>query len=325
MSEQVRWGILGAANINHDVIPAIKKAQHSEVVAIASRTLEKAQSQAEQFDIAKAYEGYEQVLNDPTIDAVYIPLANHLHAQWTIHALEAGKHVLCEKPLVLSLEEADAVMAAAKRTGKIVMEGFAYLHQPQTKRVKELVLSGMIGDLRNINGTFSFIFENMEDFRWNPAFGGGSLLDIGSYPVTYAYWLHGLPYEVFGQKRLAKSGVDMAFAGQMHFDDGVVSLIDCSFDQEFFLDMDIRGTQGRIRVDLDGAPQGPQVINVYHDGGVEAIPVESANQYVCQIQNMEDAILGKAAPLISLEDSRNFTKILLALHQSAQANKPITI
>ena len=325
MTPLIQWGILGAANINVDVIPAIKKAGRSEVIALGSRSIEKAQAQARHFGIPAAVGSYQEILDNPAVNAVYIPLANHLHAEWTIRALEAGKHVLCEKPLVLTPEEADSVSAAAQRAGKIVMEAFAYLQQPQTKKVKELILSGIIGDVRMITGTFSFVFENMEDFRWNPAYGGGSLWDIGSYPVSYAYWLHGVPNEVFGHKRLAPSGVDMAFAGQMHYADGVVAQFDCSFDQEFFLDMDIRGTRGRLLVDLDGDPRAAQVIRVYHEGALEQIAVEPANQYVCEIQNMEAAILGEATPLISLQDSKNLVSILTSLHESANMNKPVTI
>lgn len=325
MAQLIRWGILGAANINVDVIPAIKKTGRSEVIVLGSRSLEKAQAQATRFEIPLAVGSYQQVLDNPDVDVVYIPLANHIHAEWTIKALEAGKHVLCEKPLVLTLEEADAVTAAAQRTGKVVMEAFAYLQQPQTKKVRELLQSGIIGDVKVITGTFSFVFENMQDFRWNPAYGGGSLWDIGSYPVSYAYWLQGTPDEVFGHKRLAPGGVDLAFAGQMHYASGVVAQFDCSFDQEFFLDMDIRGTKGRLLVDLDGDPQTTQVIRVYHDGVMEQITVEPANQYVCEVQNMEAAILGEGTPLISLQDSRNLVKILTALHESANLNKPVSI
>lgn len=325
MTQLIRWGILGAANINVDVVPAIKKTGGSEIIVIGSRSLEKAQAQASRFEIPLAVGSYQEVLDNTDVDVVYIPLANHLHAEWTIKALEAGKHVLCEKPLTLTLKEADAVAAAARRTGKLVMEAFAYLQQPQTKKVKELIQSGIIGDVRIITGTFSFVFENMEDFRWKPEYGGGSLWDIGSYPVSYVYWLYGVPSEVYGRKRLAQSNVDMAFAGQIHYADGVIAQFDCSFDQEFFLDMDIRGTKGRLLVDLDGDPQTTQVIRVYHDGIMEEISVEPANQYVCEIQNMEAAILGNASPLISLQDSRNLVKILTALHESANMNKPISI
>lgn len=325
MAQLIQWGILGAANINVDVVPAIQKAGRSEVIALGSRSLEKAQAQASRFDIPLAVGSYQEILDNPDIDAVYIPLANHLHAEWTIKALEAGKHVLCEKPLVLTLEQADSVTATAQRAGKIVMEAFAYLQQPQTRKVKELIQSGIIGDVRVITGTFSFIFENMEDFRWRPEYGGGSLWDIGSYPVSYAYWLHGVPNEVFGHKRLAPSKVDMAFAGQMHYADGVVAQFDCSFDQEFFLDMDIRGTKGRLLVDLDGDPRTTQIIRVYHDGQLQQITVEPANQYVCEIQNMESAILGEDMPLISLQDSRNLLSILTSLHESANLNKPVSL
>lgn len=325
MAQLIRWGVLGAANINVDVIPAIKKAGRSEVIALGSRSLEKAQAQARLFEVPLAVGSYQQVLDNPDVTAVYIPLANHLHAEWTIKALEAGKHVLCEKPLVLTVDEADAVTAAAQRTGKILMEAFAYLQQPQTEKVKELIQSGIIGDVRVITGTFSFVFENMADFRWHPQYGGGSLWDIGSYPVSYAYWLHGMPSELFGHKRLAPSNVDIAFAGQMHYADGVVAQFDCSFDQEFFLDMDIRGTKGRLLVDLDGDPRTTQVIRVYHDGNMQQIAVEPANQYVCEVQNMEAAILGETAPLISLQDSRNLVSILTALHESANLNKPVSI
>lgn len=325
MLQKIRWGILGAANINLDVVPAMQHSLRSEVTAIASRNLEKAQAQATKLGVYHAVEGYDTILADPNIDAVYIPLANHLHVEWTIRALEAGKHVLCEKPLALTVADAIAVAETSRRTGKTLVEAFAYLHQPQTRKVKALVEAGVIGEVRVIKGTFTFLFENKDDFRWSPQCGGGSLWDIGSYPVTYAYWLNGLPQEVYGCKRVTSSGVDLSFAGQMHFSDGAVAQIDCSFDQEFFLDMDIRGTQGRITVDLDGDPQDDQFITVYRGGIIEKLVVEAENQYRCEIGDMERAILDGTQPLISLEDSLNFTRILSALHQSAQVNEPVQI
>ncbi|MCC7206619.1 MAG: Gfo/Idh/MocA family oxidoreductase [Anaerolineae bacterium] len=325
MAQKVRWGILGAANINLDVVPAMQRSPRSEVVALASRTLSKAQAQAARLGIPQAVEGYEAVLADPAIDAVYIPLANHLHVEWTVRALEAGKHVLCEKPLALTVESAKQVVDTAARTGKIAAEAFAYLHQPQTRQVKELVEGGEIGEVRIVKGTFTFPFENMGDFRWNPDYGGGSLWDIGSYPVTYAYWLLGLPNEVYGRRHDAPSGVDMSFAGQMHFDRGAVAQFDCSFDQEFFLDMDIRGTQGRITVDLDGDPKAEQAIAVYHDGDIRRLSVPPENQYFCEVRDIENAILDGVRPLISLDDSLSFARILCALHQSAQTNAPVGI
>ena len=325
MAQKVRWGILGAANINLDVVPAMQRSPRSEVVAVASRALAKAQAQAGKLGIREAVEDYEAILADPEIDAVYIPLANHLHVEWTVRALEAGKHVLCEKPLALTVESAKQVIEAAARTGKVVAEAFAYLHQPQSRQVKALVNGGAIGDVRNVKGSFTFPFENKSDFRWHPEYGGGSLWDIGSYPVTYAYWLLGMPDEVYGRRHDAPSGVDISFAGQMHFDQGATAQFDCSFDQEFFLDMDIRGTQGRITVDLDGDPKAEQFITVYHDGAVRRLSVPAENQYSCEVRDMECAILDGARPLIALDDSLAFTKILCALHQSAQSNAPVGI
>jgi predicted dehydrogenase len=325
MLQKVRWGILGAANINLDVVPAMQRSPRSEVVALASRTLAKAQEQAARLGIPQAVEGYETILADPAIDAVYIPLANHLHVEWTVRALEAGKNVLCEKPLALTVDGAKEVMEAASRTGKVAAEAFAYLHQPQTREVKALVDNGAIGEVRVVKGTFTFPFENQDDFRWNPEYGGGSLWDIGSYPVTYAYWLLGLPYEVYGRRHDAPSGVDMSFAGQMHFGQGVVAQFDCSFDQQFFLDMDIRGTQGRIAVDLDGDPKAEQFIVTYDAGTVRRLGVPPENQYFCEVRDMERAILDGARPLIALEDSLAFAKILCALHESARNNAPVAI
>ncbi|MCB0154133.1 MAG: Gfo/Idh/MocA family oxidoreductase, partial [Anaerolineae bacterium] len=188
MSNKIRWGILSTARINRSLLGPIQAASRSELAAVASRDLSKAQAYATEKGIPQAYGSYEELLADPQIDVIYNPLPNSLHCEWTVKAAEAGKHVLCEKPLVTSLAELDLVEAAAKAHKVTIFEAFMYLHHPQTLRVKEIINNGQLGDLRLINSWFNFFLppENSTNIRLNPTLAGGSLWDVGVYPNSLA-------------------------------------------------------------------------------------------------------------------------------------------
>jgi D-xylose 1-dehydrogenase (NADP+, D-xylono-1,5-lactone-forming) len=209
MTQILRWGILSTARINKALIPPLQSSKRNKLLAVASRSQDKADAYARAKKIKRAYGSYEALLADPEIDVIYNPLPNHLHAEWTIKAVEAGKHVLCEKPLALSLDEVDAIAAAADKHGKIVAEAFAYRAHPQTLKVKEIVDSGKLGKIKMVHGSFTFVMTNPDDYRWKPEMGGGGLWDIGCYPLSYTRTVLGAePLEVFGWQGTAPTGVD---------------------------------------------------------------------------------------------------------------------
>ena len=185
MTKTLNWGLLSTARINNALIPPLQFSKPNHLLAVASRSQENADIYAKEKKISRAYGSYEALLADPEIDVIYNPLPNHLHAEWTIKAVEAGKHVLCEKPLALSVDEVDAIHAAAHKHGRVVAEAFMYRHHPQTLKVQELVQSGSIGTLKLIRGSFSFILDREEDIRLlDPAMGGGSIWDVGDRKST---------------------------------------------------------------------------------------------------------------------------------------------
>ena len=189
---RLRWGLLSTARINRLIIPAIRASARSEVTTVASRSLEKARAYAAEWNIPRVLGSYEALLDDPDIDVIYISLPNSLHVEWTVRALEAGKHVLCEKPLALSVADVDRIVAAAvARTGRTATEGFMYRHHPLTHAVEAIVKSGRLGAIRGFKGAFTFPLTRDGDVRLDPALGGGSLWDVGCYPVSYTCLLAG--------------------------------------------------------------------------------------------------------------------------------------
>ncbi len=241
---------MGTGRINRALITPLNISPRNKLLAVASRTFERAQAYAAEKGIEAAHGSYEALLADPEIDAVYISLPNNLHAEWSIKAAAAGKHVLCEKPLALSVEDVDRIEAAAHRYGVVIAEAFMYRHHPQTLRVVELIHEGAIGRLQLIRGGFTFMIERPEDIRLQPELGGGSIWDVGCYPISYARTAAGgiAPEEVFGWQETSPSGVDTAFFGQMRFPGGVVAQVDCGFNSEFRTVMDFIGDRGRITV-----------------------------------------------------------------------------
>ena len=244
MTDRVlRWGLLGTARINRMVIPPLRVSGGNRLLAVASREAAKAAAYAKEWGIERAHGSYEALLSDPAIDAVYIPLPNHLHAEWAIRAARAGKHVLCEKPLALTVAEVDAMETAARESGVVLAEAFMYRHHPQTLKVKELVDGGAIGAVRFVRGTFSFPLSRPDDVRLRPEWGGGCLWDVGCYPLSFTRFLLGAePVEVFGSQVLGPSGIDETFAGQLVFPGGVLAQVDAGFRSPFRAELEIAGT-----------------------------------------------------------------------------------
>jgi D-xylose 1-dehydrogenase (NADP+, D-xylono-1,5-lactone-forming) len=326
MIRQIQWGILGAARINQALIPAIKKSSRSRLRAVASRDNNKAEVYTREWRIPVAYGSYEALLNDPEIDVVYIPLPNGLHAEWTIRAAQAGKHVLCEKPLALSLEEVDDISAAAASSGVVVTEAFMYRHHPQTLLVKDMVTMGLIGDLVLIRGSFSFDLQRPGDVRFDPLLGGGSLWDVGCYPINYARFIMGAePVSVTGSMVLGKTGVDEVFLGQMCFQREVMASLDSSFRMPYQSFMEFIGRQGIIRVDEPFKPGNRTHILHIENGKRKRIPVRGRDLYRGEVEDMERCVLEKASPRVSLDDSHGNIAAIIALLESAGAGRQVIL
>src|SRR5512138_1497359 len=249
MNKVLNWGLLSTARINDALITPLRASKRNKLAAVASRSQKSGDAYAKEKKIPRAHGSYEALLADPDIDVVYISLPNHLHAQWTIKAVEAGKHVLCEKPLALNVEEVDAIESAARKHGRLVMEAFMYRHHPQTLKAQELVKNGAIGTLKLIRGAFSFMLTHQGDVRLDPAMGGGSIWDVGCYPISYTRTVVGSnPLEVFGWQVTGPTGIDETFSGQMRFENNVLAQFDSSFVIPFRAFMEIVGSEGTLNI-----------------------------------------------------------------------------
>lgn len=326
MTQKLRWGLLSTARINRVIIPPLHASARNELVAVASRDGAKAKKYAQGRNIPRSYDSYEALLADPAIDVIYNPLPNGLHAEWTIKALLAGKHVLCEKPFTVNVAEADAVIQAARQSGKIVAEAFMYRHHPQTHKVKEIVASGALGTLRLMRGVFTFNLERSPDVRLDPALSGGSLWDVGCYPISYARTIAGSePEEVFGWQMTGPTGVDLLFSGQMRFPGNVYAQFDCGFCAPYRAQVEIVGSQATLTVPEPFKPGLENVIYLTRGDDTEQIVIEGQELYMGEVEDMADAILLGKPPHISLADSRGNVAAIVALLESARDGKAVTI
>lgn len=325
MKKLLNWGLLSTARINQALIPPLRASERNSLVAVASRDARRAEAYAKQHAIPRSYGSYEALLADPEIDVVYNPLPNHLHAEWSIRAAQAGKHVLCEKPLALTVNEVDRMTEAAQQSGTILAEAFMYRHHPQTLAVQKAVQDGQIGDIQLIRGSFSFTLQRPEDFRWTPEFGGGALWDVGCYPVSFTRMLVGNPpEEVFGWQVATPDGVDQTFIGQLRFSGGVLAQFDCSFNLPHQTVMEIRGTQGILIVPAPFKPDPKQKPYILKDNRKRQITFKNPDLYLGEVEDLADAILFGKSPRVSLSESRENIATLKALLLSARENRVVS-
>ncbi len=330
MNRKIRWGILSTAGIAvNKVIPAMQQGDWSEVVAIASRNIEKATQVAERFGIPKAYGSYEELLADDQIEAIYNPLPNHLHVPWTTRAAVAGKHVLCEKPIGLNMEEAAQLLAVRDRTGIKIQEAYMVRTHPQWIGTLELITAGRIGDLRAINGFFSYFNANPENIRNKVEIGGGGILDVGGYPITIARFIFGEePQRVIGLvERDPDLGIDRLASAILDFPAGQASFT-CGTQVVPYQRMQLCGTRGRIEVEIpfNTPPDKPTRIFI-HDGSdlagnkpeVKEFPV--CDQYTIQGDLFSRAILEDGMQAIPLEDAVKNMAVIDAIFRSASSAK----
>jgi xylose dehydrogenase (NAD/NADP) len=325
--KKLNWGILSTARINRHVLPAFAGSRRSQLAAVASRDLRKAQVFAAEWNISDVYGSYEALLADPNIDVIYNPLPNHMHAEWTIRAVQAGKHVLCEKPLALTVDEVDQIRAAAQAAGVVVSEAFMYRHHPMTLQVREWLASGLLGEIRYVRGSFTFMLDRPGDIRLQPEMGGGSLWDIGCYPASYAAMVMGAaPVEVTGWQRLGPTGVDLSFSGQLRYASGGLAQIFSSFELPYQTGMEIRGALGSIFVPVPFNPKTEQTQLTVKLGEQEKLHTFQARfLYHGEIEDMEAAVLDGRPQRLPLAESRSFIATLSALYQSAKNGRAVMV
>jgi D-xylose 1-dehydrogenase (NADP+, D-xylono-1,5-lactone-forming) len=316
----LRWGLLSTAAINSVMIGPLRQSPRNRLVAVASRDRAKANAYAAQQQIPLAFDSYEAMLASPEIDVVYISLPNSLHAEWAIKAAQAGKHVLCEKPLATTVEDVQAIQRAARDNNVVIAEAFMYRHHPQTLRVQALIASGAIGEVRLVRASFSYQISSEDDVRLSPALGGGSLWDVGCYPISYARTAVGAaPVEVYATQIVgARSGVEETCSGLFRFVGGAVAYIDSSFRMPWRTHCEIVGSEGMIVLP---APFKMETTSEIHIGkgydGLERIVDDAPGLYSGQIEDMADAVLDRKPQRVTLDDSLDNTRAILALYRSA--------
>ncbi len=320
----VRLGILSTAHINRLVIPGAHASDKVELIAVASREQTRAEEYARKWEIERAYGSYEALLEDPDIEAVYISLPNTLHCEWSIRAVEAGKHVLCEKPLSRHAADVEEAFDAAERSGRVLTEAFMYRHNPQTARLTELVREGAIGELRLVRSAFSYSLYDADNIRLRPDVEGGSLMDVGCYCVSGSRLLAGEPEAVLGRARTGPSGTDWVFAGSMGFPDDVFAHFDCGTSLPERDELEVVGTEGSLFLDDPWHCRTP-VIELRRDGEVERIELEPVDSYRLEVENLCDAIRGEAPLLLGREDAVAQARAIEALHRSAETGEDVAL
>jgi predicted dehydrogenase len=320
---KVRWGVLSTAKIGLDkVIPAMQRGANCEIVAIASRDLGRAQAAAQRLGIPKAFGSYEQLLADPQVEAIYNPLPNHLHVRWSIAALEAGKHVLCEKPIGLSAEEGQELVDAAGRRPKLkVMEAFMFRHHPQWQRAKQLVEQGGVGQLRTIQSFFSYDNEDPGNIRNQAASGGGGLADIGCYSISLSRFIFDAqPRRVFGIVEYdPRFETDRVASAILDFGSGT-STFTCSTQLAPFQRVNIFGSEGRVEIDIpfNAPPDRPCTMRHQHHGRTKEIALPVCDQYTIQGDLFSQAVLLDRPVPTPLEDAVANMRVIEAVIESGR-------
>lgn len=331
MGDKLRWGVMSTANIAvNAVMPAIEGSETGALAAVASRDHAKAKAVADHFDVNKAYGSYEELLNDADIDAVYIPLPNHLHREWVIRAAEAGKHVLCEKPLALNTVEAEEMVQACAKAGVQLAEAFMYRHHPRMQRIRDIIADDQIGDIRSIRSAFTF--NNAEDkgnIRYRADWGGGSLYDVGCYPLSAARYIVGREPEAVTVHAFFSpehDHVDMMASGLVEFGDGVALTFDCGMWAENRELLEIVGSKGRIDV-THAFTAGVDHVEfaVYKEGKRHVEQPVGVNAYRQQVDHFAKVLSGEQRQLFSPADAVSNMRLMDACLKSARERQRISL
>lgn len=331
---QLRWGILGAARINERLLPAILEADNAELIAIASRrpgaSAETLKRYAPCYPGIHAYDDLDALLTNPDVQAVYLPMANHEHAEWALRAIAHRKHVLCEKPMALNVADIDAIETAARRYNVKVMEGFMYRFHPQHARVMEILRSGLIGEIRSIRASYSFMMRPARMYRLaqDVGNGGGAMWDIGCYAIhSLRMFFEQLPRSVTALAKYVDSGADISTSGVLDFGDGRFAQFDFSFERARRCEYEIVGTQGGLKCHVVWQlPGDVPVISWWTEDGrqcEERLP--ASNHFKLEIEHFSDCVLNDRQPQLSLADARDNCRVIVAALQSAAEGRRVEI
>ena len=322
----VRLALLSTAGINDAIINGAAESELVTVVGAASRDPERAKGYALEHGLERSWESYDALLADPDVDAVYVALPNSLHVEWSIRALEAGKHVLCEKPMGRDPSAVARAFDVADRTGLVLMEAFMYRHHPQIKRARELLDEGVVGELRLVRASFCSTLGRPHDVRWDPELGGGALLDVGCYCVSGLRLFAGEPETVFGEQTLTLGGVDVRFAGTLRFPGGVLGHFSCGMDTAPSQGLEAVGSEGALLVShpFTADVEGVEVRRglTFDELEVEQVAVEHTDRYRAQLENFARAVRGEEPALLGRDDAVAQARTLDALLRSAESGLP---
>ena len=318
MNTPIRFGILGYARIARlHLIPAMLEAKNTIPYAIASGSPEKLKQAKDAFGFAKTYGDYESLLHDPDVDAVYIPLPNSLHKEWTIRAARAGKHVLCEKPLAVTYAGCLEMVSVCKACNVKLMEAFMYRFTTRIAKLRELLVSGAVGEVRHVSSTFRFVMNNPASIKLDPALGGGSLWDVGCYPVNIiGMILQDDPVSVCAQKTV-RQGIDYSLSAVLKYQNGALCTISSGFDSQSSSLTEINGTEGTILM-RDSFDQTDTPILLIKGGIATEIPVAACKRYVLEIEDFADALLTGREPFLSLDESVRNIRLMERVLEAAQ-------
>ena len=323
---RVKWGIVSTAHINRLFLAGARESPAVEILAVASRDQGRAEQYAHDNGIERAYGNYDALLNDPDIDAVYISLPNSMHVDATVRALEAGKHVLCEKPLSRHTTEVERAFDTAKSNDRLLMEAFMYRHNPQTRRLSELVAEQAVGKIRIIRAAFGFVANDPANVRLSPALDGGALMDVGCYCVSGARLIAGEPERVAAEQALGgqDDGVDVAFAAIMRFAGDVAAHFDAGLALASQDLLEVVGDEGTIRLTDPWHCRRPG-IDLIRFEVTERIEIEPENSYRIEAENMSAAIRGEAQLLLGREDAVGQARTIEALYQAADTGQTVCL
>ncbi len=314
MKTKVNWGVLGYARIaQQNVIPAIERATNAQLLAIASRDKSRLPTGGD----IRGYGDYQALLDDADIDAVYIPLPNSLHQEWAIKALQAGKHVLCEKPLALDAQGVRAMVAAAQANDRLLMEAFMYRYTDRTRKVQEVLASGVLGAIRHINASFRFFLDRPNTIKIQPQLGGGALYDVGCYPINLVGMVTGrLPVRCHAVAEL-EHGVDVNLSALLQYDDGLIANIHCGFNAYPRTYAEIIGTQGSLEID-DTFADVAGSLRVHTKEGTRSITVSESDRYAAEVSDFSAAVLAGGTPQLTLAESITNMQVLDMIRANLQ-------
>ncbi|MDO6385094.1 MULTISPECIES: Gfo/Idh/MocA family protein [Uliginosibacterium] len=321
MNRQIRWGILGYARIARlQLIPAILASGNGRIQALASRDESKLAEACAQVPELVSYTSYSELLADPQVDAVYIPLPNALHRQWVVAALDAGKHVLCEKPLALSAREAREMQAAAVSNERLLMEAIMYRYTDRTRQLRAVLDSGVLGEIRHVNASFRFLLDRPGTIKMEPELGGGALYDVGVYPVSLLGLITdgALPVRVHAEAQF-DNGVDVNASVLLRYESGLLATLHCGFNAFGQMGAEIIGSKGRLMVPDPFLGEAGELTLVTAQGS-RSIPVSATDRYTAQVRDFAAAVLQQRSPLIPLKESIRNLEVLDLIRASLQAH-----